>query len=152
MMRFSVILVKGARKFGLERGVNLLQQKIHSTVVDLDAISHNLDFFRSKLAANTQLMVLMVMVKALSYGSSNFEIANFLQHHRIDYLAVTYTDEGIALREHGITLPIIVTNPTPESFEKMLRHSLEPVIYSLRLLQALGTFLAEKKKDVPQYI
>ncbi len=147
----TLILVKGARKFGLERIVDQLQEKIHSTVleINLDAIGHNLNFFRSKLAPSTRIMVI---VKALSYGNSSFEIANFLQHHHVAYLAVAYTDEGIMLREHGITLPIMVMNPTPESFYKLLEYNLEPEIYSLRLLQALRDFLSSQKRHAKVHL
>ena len=139
----ELILVKGARRFGLEKVVEQLQQKIHGTVleVDLDAISHNLNFFRNKLAPRTKLMV---VVKALAYGSSSFEIPHLLQHHGVDYLAVAYADEGIALRTHGITLPIMVLNPTPESFDKLMAYDLEPEVYSVPLLRALSSFVEDK--------
>jgi Alr-MurF fusion protein len=143
----ELILVKGARRFGLERVVDRLQQKIHSTVleVDLDAVTHNLNFFRSRLAGGTQMMA---VVKAFAYGSSGFEIAHLLQYHRVDYLAVAYADEGVLLREHGITLPIMVMNPTPESFDKLLAYGLEPEVYSLKLLYTLRDFLARQNKKI----
>lgn len=143
----ELILVQGARRFALESVVDRLQQKIHSTVleVDLDAIAHNLNFFRSRLAKGTKLMA---VVKALAYGSSSFEIAHLLQYHRVDYLAVAYTDEGVLLREHGITLPIMVMNPTPESFDQLLAYDLEPEVYSLRLLHTLRDFLASRNKPI----
>jgi Alr-MurF fusion protein len=145
MFSDEFILVKGARHFGLERVVNRLQQKVHSTVleVDLDAVTHNLNFFRSRLSEGTRLMV---VVKALAYGSSSFEIAHLLQYHRVDYLAVAYTDEGVLLRAHGIVLPIMVMNPTPESFDKLLEYHLEPEVYSLKLLHELRDFLAIRNR------
>jgi alanine racemase len=79
----------------------------------------------------------MVMVKAFAYGSGSFEVANLLQFHRADYLAVAYVDEGVSLREHGITLPIMVMNPAADSFAKMRQYNLEPEIYSLELLETL---------------
>ncbi len=143
----ELILVKGARHFGLERVVDRLQQKTHSTVleVDLDAITHNLNFFRSRLGKRTQLMA---VVKALAYGSSSFEVAHLLQYHRVDYLAVAYADEGVMLREHGITLPIMVMNPTIESFEKLLVYDLAPEVYSLKLLHALHDFAINRGRHI----
>ena len=58
----------------------------------------------------------MAMVKAFSYGSGSFEIANVLQFQRVDYLAVAFADEGKELREAGITVPILVLNPQEKSF------------------------------------
>ncbi|WP_299825832.1 bifunctional UDP-N-acetylmuramoyl-tripeptide:D-alanyl-D-alanine ligase/alanine racemase [uncultured Pontibacter sp.] len=137
--RNEVILVKGARVFEFEKIVHAFQQKVHGTVleVNLDALVHNLNYYRSKLQPGTKLMV---MVKAFAYGSGSFEVASLLQFHRVDYLAVAYADEGVMLREHGITLPIMVMNPSPGSFAKMKQYNLEPEIYSLELLQA---FLGE---------
>ncbi|MHC2993589.1 alanine racemase [Pontibacter sp. HJ8] len=134
--RNELILVKGARVFEFEKIVHAFQQKVHGTVleVNLDALVHNLNYYRSRLAPGTRLMV---MVKAFAYGSGSFEVANLLQFHRADYLAVAYVDEGVSLREHGITLPIMVMNPAADSFVKMRQYNLEPEIYSLELLETL---------------
>ncbi|WP_299708971.1 bifunctional UDP-N-acetylmuramoyl-tripeptide:D-alanyl-D-alanine ligase/alanine racemase [uncultured Pontibacter sp.] len=141
--RNELVLVKGARVFGFEKIVHAFQQKVHGTVleVNLDALVHNLNYYRSKLASGTKLMV---MVKAFAYGSGSSEVANLLQFHRVDYLAVAYVDEGVSLREHGITLPIMVMNPSPDSLAKLHQYSLEPEIYSLELLRE---FLATAQPD-----
>jgi alanine racemase len=133
--RHENILVKGARVFGFEKIVTRLQQQIHTTrlEINLDAITHNLNVYRAHLSKHTRIMV---MVKAFSYGGAAFEIAHLLQYHLVDYLAVAYADEGIMLREHGIRLPILVLNPTPQSFEQMVTYQLEPEIYTLSLLKA----------------
>ena len=111
------------------------QRKVHGTVleVNLDALVHNLNYYRARLQPETKLMV---MVKAFAYGSGSYEIANLLQFHRVDYLAVAYADEGVQLRENGITLPIMVMNPSPDAFAKILQYRLEPEIYSLEILSA----------------
>ena len=128
------ILVKGARVFAFEKIVQRLQQKIHGTVleINLDAVMDNLNYYRSKLLPGVKVLG---VVKAFSYGGSAFEIASLLQYHQIDYLAVAYVDEGITLRERGIRLPILVLNPSAESFEKMATYRLEPELYSFRILQ-----------------
>jgi alanine racemase len=143
----EVIAIKHSETENLLPLAQQLYQSCHSTVleVDLDAIQNNLQFFRSKLHPNTQVLV---MVKALAYGSSNYEVAKLLEHCQIDYLAVAYVDEGVALREHGISLPIMVTSPTPSSFHKLVRYQLEPVIYSLEALQSLDKFLLTVKASI----
>lgn len=132
----EIILVKGARVFAFEKIVRALQQKVHGTVleVNLDALVHNLNYYRTRLQPATRIMV---MVKAFAYGSGSYEIANLLQFHRVDYLAVAYADEGVALREQGISLPIMVMNSTPDSFHKMQQYQIEPEIYSRELLERL---------------
>ncbi|MGB3947158.1 MAG: bifunctional UDP-N-acetylmuramoyl-tripeptide:D-alanyl-D-alanine ligase/alanine racemase [Bacteroidia bacterium] len=131
--RDETILLKGARAFGFEAISKIIQQKAHETVleINLNAIIHNLNYFRSKIKSNTKIMA---MVKAFSYGSGSFEIANILQFHRVDYLAVAYADEGIELRKAGITMPIMVMNPEEQSYEAMIQYNLEPEIYSFRVL------------------
>jgi alanine racemase len=138
----TVMIVKGAGIYTTSNIIARLQKKCHDTVleIDLSAIQHNLNFFRSKLASDTQIIA---MVKASAYGSGSYGIAHLLQQYRVNYLAVAYTDEGVTLRENGIHLPIMVMNPSPTSFTKLLAHNLEPVIYSLRLLEDWHNFLNE---------
>lgn len=138
----NVVIVKGANTCTMDMIVARLRKKCHDTVleIDLGAIQHNLDFFRNKLSTDTQVIA---MVKASAYGSGSYGIAHLLQQCRVDYLAVAYADEGVTLRENGIHLPIMVMNPSPTSFTKLLAHNLEPVIYSLRLLNDWFNFLGE---------
>lgn len=74
------------------------------------------------------------MVKAASYGAGDFEVAQLLQHQGVDYLAVAFADEGVLLRERGITMPVVVLNADADSFDAMAANRLEPEIYSLRSL------------------
>jgi len=83
----------------------------------------------------------MGMVKAFSYGSGSYEIANVLQFHQVDYLTVAYADEGVELRKAGIKLPIMVMNPEDESFDAIIKYQLEPEIYSFRVLKMLEATL-----------
>jgi Alr-MurF fusion protein len=145
------ILVKGARSFEFEQIIGQLQAKIHGTVLELnlEALTHNLNFYRSLLTPETKIMV---MVKAFAYGSGSFEVAKLLAYQKVDYLAVAYTDEGVALRQQAIHLPIMVMNPSPESFDKLLQYDLEPEIYSFRLLTSFLAYLQQQyaNKTMPQ--
>jgi len=143
----EVILLKGARIFEFELISQALQQKTHETVleINLNALVHNLNHYRGQLRPETKIMA---MVKAFSYGIGSFEVANALQFHRIDYLAVAYADEGVELRKAGITVPIMVMNPDEESFDAIIQHNLEPEIYSLHILEKLER--AIKKNILPK--
>lgn len=145
----ETILLKGARAFGFEQISKLLQQKSHETVleIDLSAMVQNLNYVRSRLHPGTKLMV---MVKAFSYGSGTFEIANLLQFHRVNYLAVAYADEGIELRRSGITVPIMVMNPEEQSYDSMIANNLEPEIYSFRVLQQFEEAARKYRKAHPE--
>ena len=133
----EAILLKGARVFGFERISNLLQQKDHQTIleVNLDALVHNLNVFRSFLNPGVRVMA---MVKAFSYGNGSVEVAGVLQYHHTQYLAVAYADEGKDLRKGGIHVPIVVMNPEVHNFGVLHQYRLEPEVYSLKLFQKLA--------------
>ena len=140
----ETILIKGARNFHFEEIVSMLEEKTHETVleINLNAISHNLTFYKSKLDPETKMMV---MVKAFGYGNGSFEIAKLLEHHKVDYLGVAFADEGISLKNAGIRVPIMVLNPETTSFTAIIQHHLEPEIYSVKGLKAFLK-IAEQKK------
>ncbi|TDS55933.1 bifunctional UDP-N-acetylmuramoyl-tripeptide:D-alanyl-D-alanine ligase/alanine racemase [Myroides indicus] len=139
----ETILVKGARSFRFDKIVSLLEEKTHETVleVDLTAIRHNLNFYRSMLKPETKIMV---MVKAFGYGNGSVEIAKLLAHENVNYLGVAFADEGITLRKSGIKTPVIVMNPEFSAFEAMIAYDLEPEIYSVRELNIFLKVAREK--------
>jgi alanine racemase len=139
----EVVLLKGSRQFKFETISEKLEAIMHQTTleVDLTALIHNVNYFRSHLKPETKIMS---MVKAYGYGSGDIEVARTLQHHNCDYLAVAVADEGADLRNEGIHIPIVVMNPEIGAFGKIFEYRLEPEIYSLRLLEA---FLKEAEKQ-----
>src|SRR5690606_7264217 len=150
--RNESILIKGSRTYQLEQISNLLVAKSHETVleINLKAIEGNLQKYRSLLPNNVKMMA---MVKAFSYGSGSFEIANLLQFNKVDYLTVAFADEGIELRQHGIDLPIMVLSPDEQVFSQLVNHKLEPEIYSFRILHAFLSFLERRGiKNYPIHI
>ena len=138
--RNETILVKGMRQYRMEKISRLLESKTHQTrlEIDLSAISHNLQQYRKQLRKGTGIMA---MVKAFSYGAGSYEIANLLQFHKVEYLAVAYVDEGIELRRAGINMPIMVMNTEPSSFFELVEYQLEPEIYSIEIAELFHTFL-----------
>ncbi len=139
----DTVLLKGARKFGFERIYDLLTKKVHETTlnVNLGAIVENLNHYRSFMKHETKIVC---MVKASAYGSGALEVSRTLQEHGVDYLAVAVADEGVALRNAGITANIMVMNPEMTAFRTMLQYNLEPEIYSFRILDAM---IREAKRE-----
>jgi alanine racemase len=135
-LKDSIILIKGSRKSRFERISEQLEEKVHQTVleVNLDAVIHNLKYFRSKLNSGTKVIC---MVKAFGYGVGSYELAKTLQERGADYLAVAVADEGAELRREGITMPIMVMNPEEHAFNTLFEHNLEPEIYNLNMLDAI---------------
>jgi|AGTN01.3.fsa_nt_gi alanine racemase len=148
----ELILLKGARKYHFERINSLIEERIHETVleVDLDAVVHNFNFYKSRVPSGVKLIC---MVKANGYGAGAVEIAKTLQYHRCDYLAVAVAEEGISLRNEGISLPVIVLNPEVNGFEELFTNTLEPEVYNFRILAA---FIKEAERrgitDYPIHI
>lgn len=144
----EVILLKGARKFSFDRLTELLEQKVHETIleVNLNAVVKNLNHFRSYMKPTTKIVC---MVKADAYGAGAVEVAKTLQDHRVDYLAVAVADEGVTLRRNGITSNIMIMNPEMTAFKTMFDFKLEPEVYSFRLLDALVK--AARKEGITGY-
>lgn len=130
----AAVLIQGEFNHQSEELSQSLQEKAHQTVMEVN-INHmvdNLNYFKSLLKPSTKVMA---MVKAFSYGSGSDEIASILQYHKVDYLGVAYADEGLALREAGITLPIMVMNSEPSAFDLMIKNDLSPVIFNFNILK-----------------
>ncbi len=148
----SAVLIKGAREFRFEEISSVLQQKAHQSVfeINLNTMVENLNIFRSRLNPKTRIMV---MVKAFSYGTGDVEIAKMLQYQRVDYLAVAVADEGIGLRNAGISLPIIVMNPEMHSFQHLIDYRLEPNIYSIPIADDFSKVVAHNAiEEFPVHI
>ena len=140
-----IILLKGARSFEFDKLSELLERKVHETIleVNLQAVVDNLNYFRSFLKPETKMVC---MIKADAYGAGAIEIAKTLQDHHVDYLAVAVADEGVALRQAGVTANIMVMNPEMTSFKTLFDYQLEPEVYSFRLLNAL--IIAARKEGI----
>ena len=143
LFNHEIVLLKGARVFQFEKISRLLEQKFHETQleINLNAVRHNLAVYKKMLEPGVKMMA---MVKAFSYGSGSFEIANVLQHAGVDYLAVAYADEGVELKNAGIKLPVIVLNTEVAGFENIVKYRLEPELYSFKILREFIAFLKEK--------
>ncbi len=135
----EAILIKGARQFAVEKYAHLLEEKVHQTILEIntDRIIANVKAHQKLLKPTTQIMAI---VKAFGYGSGAVEVATILQSLKIDYLAVAYPDEGVALRKAGIHLPIMVMNTDEAAFNTLLEYDLEPELFSQQILQSFLLF------------
>ena len=118
--------------------------------IDLNALEHNYRFLRNRLNPETKFLG---VVKAFAYGSDAVEIAKKLEYLGVEYLAVAYVKEGVALRDAGIQTPILVLHPQPANFEELIARCLEPSIYSPRILKAfLNACKKLNQKSYPVHI
>ncbi|MBC7884910.1 MAG: bifunctional UDP-N-acetylmuramoyl-tripeptide:D-alanyl-D-alanine ligase/alanine racemase [Saprospiraceae bacterium] len=132
----KAILVKGARVFQLEKVIRVLSDKAHSATleIDLQSIEHNLKVFSNQLSPDTQIIA---VIKASAYGSGSEELARFLEFKKVGYLAVAFVDEGVQLRQAGVSLPIIILNPDSNGIQEMVTYKLEPEVYSMDQLREI---------------
>lgn len=106
----------------------------HVTVLEIDAkaLLHNLNYFKQKLQPSTKILA---VVKAFGYGSDGVQVAKFLED-KVDYFAVAYTNEGIALREAGVKTPILVLHPQIPNLKLVIDYRLEPNLYNFKIFDA----------------
>ena len=144
----SIVLIKGARAFRFDKVTALLEKRVHETIleVNLNAVVDNLNHYRSLMKPNTKIVC---MVKASAYGAGSIEVSKTLQDHKVDYLAVAVADEGVALRQAGITSHIMIMNPEMTAFHDLFAYNLEPEVYNFHLLLAL--IHAAKREGITQF-
>ena len=90
----------------------------HVTFLEINgnALLHNLNYFKQKLRPETKILA---VVKAFGYGSDGVQVAKFLGD-KVDYFAVAYTAEGIALRKANIQKPILVLHPQVPNLQSII--------------------------------
>ena len=126
--------------------------KAQETVLEIDfnALTHNYNYLKSKLQPDTKFLA---VVKAFAYGSDSLEVAKHLQDLNVDYFAVAYTKEGVALRDAGITTPILVLHPQPINFKIIIDRCLEPSIYNAKVLnEFIKVAEGQSQADYPVHI
>ena len=112
--------------------------------IDLNGLKHNFEYLKSKLKKGTKFIA---VVKAFAYGNDAITIATYLQQLGVDYLAVAYTNEGVVLRDAGITKPILVLHPQPINFKTLIARCLEPNLYNSKVLSEFIKIAEEEKQN-----
>lgn len=130
----GVFLIKGSRRFQLERALERLMgygpaPELH---IDWEKVYHNLTRLRARVPAGTRFMGVL---KAEAYGSGAPLMASFLQRQGLAYIGVAYTREAIRLREAGIDTPILVFYPGEAPHRLYLEYRLEAAVGSLSALE-----------------
>jgi alanine racemase len=133
----KAVLVKGLRKYELEKISHWLEEKKNTTelIINLNKLTENYVSLKKLLAPKTKTLV---MLKAHAYGSGSSQIARFLESIKPDYIGVAHIDEGIKLRNIGVKQPILVLYTDIEDARSLSEFNLEPVVYSLSYLDKLA--------------
>ncbi len=126
--------------------------KANETILEIDfkALKHNLEYIQSKLQKKTKTLA---VVKAFAYGNDATEIALYLQNLSVDYFAVAYINEGVALRQAGVTKPILVLHPQAINFKELIDNCLEPSLYNTKIFnEFIEAVSKENQTNYPVHI
>ena len=103
--------------------------------ISLDAIAHNFTEIRRK----TDGAKLCCVIKADGYGHGAVELAQLYEELGADFFAVSNIDEGIEIRNAGITLPILILGYTPvRDAAKLSEYDISQAVFSLDYAKALS--------------
>ena len=127
------VLVKVSSDDRLQAVMHALAPPRHITTLTMNTgnLVHNIRLLKAHVGASGVIAV----IKGLGYGTDPVVLGRLLEAQGVDWLAVAYADEGVALREAGVQARILVLNPDPATFGTMHRHELEPQLVSLTHLR-----------------
>jgi alanine racemase len=95
----------------------------------------------------------MPVVKADAYRHGAVEVSRTLEEQGARWLAVSSTDEGVALRNADIKARILVmADFLPFTREAMLEHALTPVIHSLEDLAELDRLAVSREQRIRYHL
>lgn len=147
----DTVLIKGAAKQHLDLIAQAFNDSItnNQCIINLSAIKSNIAAIRNKLPYQTRLMV---MVKALAYGTDDLRMARFLATCGIDILGVSYVEEGVGLKRAGIETAIFVINAGLYEAEKVVKWDLEVGVSEISLIQKLEEAAKKLQKTVKVHL
>lgn len=103
--------------------------------IDLDALQHNFTAVRNHLPKDTRLLV---TVKANGYGHGALRVAKLLEG-QADYFALAAMDEAVALRQAGITTPMLILGPVlPADYSRAAAHNVALTVSNLDEAKAIS--------------
>lgn len=122
--------------------------RVHADV-NLDAIYKNIQETRKLLKADTKLMVI---IKADGYGHGAIPIAKVLDPI-VDAFGIAIIEEGIELRENGITKPLLILGVTPVPlYSKLVEYDIMPAVFSFESARLLAKEAKKQNKTAKIHI
>lgn len=104
--------------------------------ISLNAIEHNYNVIRNKVADDTKVCC---VIKADGYGHGAVELSQIYEKLGADFFAVSNIDEGIEIRKSGSKLPIVILGYTPVSeAENLAEYDISQAVFSLEYAKELS--------------
>ena len=118
--------------------------------INLKAFKHNLQNLKTITESATGIMA---VIKADAYGHGALPCAKAAVDLGVNYLGAGIIEEGIELRENGITEPILILGSIfPDEAEDLVRHDLATIVCTPDLAQALAKEAEKQRKSVNVHI
>jgi len=117
--------------------------------VDTKALAHNYQYLRAQIDPSTQFMA---VVKANAYGTDLVKFSQLLDDLGADSFCVAYVEEGLALREAGITKPILVLHAQLDTLEAGITAGLDFSLYSTAFTSALAQVAHRLQQKIEVHI
>lgn len=132
---------------------NLSSRPAHPATIatiDLSALAHNLAHVRRCLFPACEILA---VVKADAYGHGAAAISRALVEAGITRLGVSTIDEGVALRNAGLRVPILLLGALlPDQLGEAIASDLTPIIHDPELAERLGNLPVSKPTPYPVHI
>ena len=123
--------------------------RVHA-VIDLDAICHNIKEVKRVIGPGVKVMP---VIKADGYGHGAVPIAKALNEIGVDAFAVAIIEEGITLRNNGITQPIVILGYTSEyQYSSLIQYEIQPTVFCYEMAESLSRIASALGKDAKIHI
>jgi len=151
VQRGDRVLIKASRPERLERVAELLFSSFGPAIahIDLEALAANLDKLRAIIGHD---IAVMPVVKSFGYGLDSVRLGRLYVQRGAEALAVAYADEGVTLREQGISVPILVQNLLPHELPKIVSHQLSAEVIDPQMVHALDAIARAQNAEVAVHI
>jgi alanine racemase len=118
--------------------------------IDLGALAHNFRLIRDCVGPDVKVLA---AVKANAYGHGAVECSRRLEKEGADWFGVALPEEGVELRNAGITAPILCMGGSWAAQEGLcIQRELTPVVYRLGVAEALNRAAAEAGATVDIHV
>lgn len=147
----DMVLIKGERKESLDHLTETFNDSIcnNQCIINLAAIHTNIETLRQRLAKGTRIMV---MVKALAYGTDEVRMAKSLATCGVGILGVSYVDEGVVLKRAGAIQSIFVINAAVYEAAKVVKWGLEVGVSERTLIEAVASEATRQNKKIKVHL
>lgn len=127
------------------------QYKRVCAVVDLDAMTENMEHMKAALRPETKILG---VIKTNGYGHGAVPIGKELE--KLDYVfgyAVATAEEALQLREAGLKKPVLILGYTfPYCYERLVREEIRPAVFRMDMAEELSETAVRLRKTLKIHI